>query len=291
MSANDTDLPVSNQNIRNLLSYTGLTQDDLQVMRGQKHLAELADMVAERFYGHVLGFPELRDIIEKNSSVDRLRRTLTTYFRSLFSGNYDDEMVDGRLRIGMVHDRIKLPLGAYLGAWTIIDEIVIEEIMKIEDPLPVLKSWRRLTQTDTLLVAQSFIDARESEVRMLLESVNRVQEQMGHLSHQGQQIGQVVEGIRDVAEQTKLLSLNARIEAAHAGEHGRGFSVVAEEVRRLAGKTADSLESISDINDASKQALDSVDEAMNEAVSHVDRLRGDSIAPDSKHGQPEEASE
>lgn len=278
MSTHDTDLPVSSPNIRNLLSYTGLQQEDLQQLRSHKELAELADLVAERFYGHILGFPELRDIIEKNSSVDRLRRTLTTYFRSLFAGRYDDEIVEGRLRIGMVHDRIQLPLGAYLGAWTVIDEVVLEEIMKRDDPLPLLKSWRRLTQADTLLVAQSFIDAREAEVKMLLESVGRVQDQMEHLSHQGQQIGQVVEGIRDVAEQTKLLSLNARIEAAHAGEHGRGFSVVAEEVRRLAGKTADSLESISEINSSSKQALESVDEAMNDAVSHVERLRGESIA-------------
>lgn len=275
----DTDLPVSSQHIRNLLSYTGLSQDDLQVLREQKHLAELADKVAERFYGHILGFPELRDIIEKNSSVEKLRRTLVTYFRTLFSGIYDDELVQGRLRIGTVHDRIKLPLGAYLGAWTVIDELVIEEILKLPEPLPVLKSWRRMTQADTLLVAQSFIDARETEVKMLLESVNRVQEHMDHLVAQGQQIGQVVEGIRDVAEQTKLLSLNARIEAAHAGEHGRGFSVVAEEVRRLAGKTADSLEGITEINEASKQALRSVDEAMSESISHVKKLRGESIAP------------
>lgn len=289
MSTHDTDLPVSAQHIRNLLSYTGLTQQDVKVLREQKQLAEMADLVAERFYGHILAFPELRDIIEKHSNVDKLRRTLTTYFRSLFSGRYDDETVEGRLRIGIVHDKIKLPLGAYLGAWTVIDDAIIQEILKMEDPLPVFQSWRRLTQADTLLVAQAFIDARESEVRMLLESVNRVQEQMSHLSQQGQQIGQVVEGIRDVAEQTKLLSLNARIEAAHAGEHGRGFSVVAEEVRRLAGKTADSLESITEINDSSKQALASVNEAMLEAVEHVEKIRGESIADQSAQSEEEQA--
>ena len=101
---------------------------------------------------------------------------------------------------------------------------------------------------------------------------------MGQMNQQGQQIGQVVEDIRDVAEQTKLLSLNARIEAAHAGEHGRGFSVVAEEVRRLADKTAESLEGISDINDSSKEALGAVSEAMLEAVHHVERLRGENLS-------------
>ncbi|WP_029511263.1 methyl-accepting chemotaxis protein [Marinobacterium stanieri] len=81
-------------------------------------------------------------------------------------------------------------------------------------------------------------------INRLAEDVHRSAEVMARLGQDADNIGSVVSVISDIAEQTNLLALNAAIEAARAGDHGRGFSVVADEVRSLASRTQQSTEEI-----------------------------------------------
>lgn len=115
--------------------------------------------------------------------------------------------------------------------------------------------------------------ATDDSIQVLVNNIEESQALIDHLEEQSREINQVVTTIQGIAEQTNLLALNAAIEAARAGEHGRGFAVVASEVRELSLMTNNSTQQIETTIQGLTNGIDKTVAKMSESLDQTEHVK------------------
>jgi len=152
-----------------------------------------------------------------------------------------------------------------------IEDMVNAALQVAENSILAAENSSKTTTEST--EGREVINSAVATISSLAKSIQHASSAIERVEQDGEKIGTVLDVIRGIAEQTNLLALNAAIEAARAGEQGRGFAVVADEVRTLAGRTQESTQEI-------QTMIESLQAGTKEAVSLMDEsstLTNDSV--------------
>jgi heme-based aerotactic transducer len=280
--------------------YSGLREEDLRILHGNRKLFEASKVqVVDQFYDELQKHPALREVINDHSTIERLKKTQIDYYVSLSDDIIDHRYVESRERIGLAHARIGLSPDWFMSATNVYVSLFSDLVKGLDDEAELLRAFTKRLLFDSSIILQQYdntyrqnveqisreieksmhdVSSIATQVAQSAEALSGAQENisasMKNLTVYSQEIEKVIRLVMSIANQTHLLGLNAQIEASRAGEHGRGFGIVANEVRKLSEEVK---RSSKDIQSAVERIIKQVAE-MNEQTASTLSIATDQAA-------------
>ena len=226
----------------------------------------------ERDFTHDTVFEGNNELAQMGRKLNALIAMLRQAFQSIRSASSENLSVSSELSATTLAIGRAAEKEAKIVTQTTVESDKMKETMNTSALEALNVRNKALGARENLQEAQSALHNTIEQLSLTVQIEEEINDRLNSLSQEASQVKQVLTVIADIADQTNLLALNAAIEAARAGEHGRGFAVVADEVRKLAERTQKSLVETNATVNVIVQSINDITDQMNHNTKRIETL-------------------